>query len=273
MQLAATGLAELVRVVEGIEGREAAQTALAALESRPALEIEFAFCVAGTRVCLRLDASTTTVHNLLGVCTTYESRRPQYVETLAWRMGEVTFDYDLSELTEFDDRYTFVPRFYDGAKCAPQKGDVYVVPQGRNRGKYRVCMRTDDGACFDAYKIGTVTEGIDALVAVKERSFYAPREADEGIKFGFAAPLYRLIQTALYKCRTVTADELYAVYCATPVQGAMTHAQFRHALLLCSPWDGPATLHVYGYRGRNERWQALDRPTNPVYNTMPVYCP
>lgn len=297
MQLAAAGLAELVRVIEGLESREAARDAL---ESRPALEIEFAFNVGKTRVCLRLDASTTTAHNLLGVSTHY-SRMPQYVETSTRRLGEVTFEYDGHESNDactwgyaqpmraggdFHDRYAFVPRLNDGAMCAPKRGDVYVIPQDRTRGKYRVCMRTDDGACFDAYKIGTVTEGIDALdleigtvtdgIAVRPPYWpYPPaRFSTRKEAIGWiGAPLYGLIQRALDTCRTVTADELYAIYCATPVQGAMTHAQFCRALILCSPAaDGPVALFVSGYtkfvsgyeqKRTHKRWDSIDCPTSP----------
>jgi hypothetical protein len=272
MQLAAEGLAELVRVIEGLESREAARAALAALESRPALEIEFAFNVGKTRVCLRLDASTTTAHNLLGVCTHYSpslSRKPRDVETSTRRLGEVTFEYDVSKFNDactwgyaqpmsaggdFHDRYTFVPGLYDGVMCAPKRGDVYVMPQRPNRGRYRVCMRTDEGACFDAYKIGTVTEGIDVFTPCP------PGRVGIG---AFGPPLFELMQRALYKCRTVTAEELYAIYCATPVQGAMTHAQFHRALILCSPAaDGPVELFVGGSERR--RWDSTDCPTSPV---------
>jgi hypothetical protein len=271
MQLAVEGLAELVRVIEGLESREAARDALAALGSRPALEVEFAFYVHGARdhrrVCLRLDASTTTAHNLLGVCTHFSPppqyrRKPCSVERSPLRLGEVTFEYDvgkfndgtmLGELSEFHDRYTFVPRLYDGAMCTPQRGDVYVMPQRPKGGRYRVCIRTDEGACFDAYKIGTVTEGIDALLGISTFT--------EGIPlWSFDCPLFELIQRALNKCRTATADELYAIYCATPVQGAMTQAQFRRALILCSPSaDGPVELLV-----GSRRWDSIDFPTSPV---------
>jgi hypothetical protein len=243
MQWAASDLvlkrqAQLVRVirvchdrVEELERREAARETeraeraeRAALESRPALEMEFAFYVAGTRVCLRLDASTAAARALRG----------STIQVLA-RFDGASFPISHA-----------ITSVSDGTKCAPQKGDVYVMPRcftfnyqsghhlltsGR---AFDVHMRTEEGrACFDAYKIGTVTEGLDALQLIPLP--FGPKKAEanaaEAIKV--VAPFYDFLGSALTR-PTATADELYSMYCATPVQGPMTRAQFRQALIFCA---------------------------------------
>jgi hypothetical protein len=205
MQWAASDLvlkrqAQLVRVirvchdrVEELERREAARETeraeraeRAALESRPALEMEFAFYVAGTRVCLRLDASTAAARALRG----------SMIQVLA-RFDGASFRVSQAIIS-----------VSDGTQCAPQKGDVYVMPRGftLNYQSHMTCdmaasevhMRTEEGrACFDAYKIGTVTEGLDALQLIPLP--FGPKKAEanaaEAIKV--VAPFYDFLGSAL----------------------------------------------------------------------------
>ena len=255
MQWAASDLvikrqAQLVRVirvchdrVEELERREAAleteraeRAERAALESRPALEVEFAFYVAGTRVCLRLDASTATARALLASCN-----RPAALKVNAqidgasfriWEHNQTVGDIGVS----------------DGVKCAPRKGDVYHMPlrightYNSNCGyslsctlySHEVLMRTEEGrACFDAYKIGTVTEGLDALLLIPLPFGPKKAEANAPAEIKVVCPLYDFLVSALTR-PTATADEVYALYSATPVQGPMTRGQFRQALIFLS---------------------------------------
>lgn len=258
MQWAASDLvlkrqAQLVRVirvchdrVEELERREAAleteraeRAERAALESRPALEIEFAFYVAGTRVCLRLDASTATARALLDRCN-----RP--VEAL-----KVNAQIDGASFSLYEHRPVGDIGVSDGVKCAPRKGDVYHMPlrikHTCGNGHYSlscsslyshfVRMHTEEGrACFDAYKIGTVTEGLDALRLIPLPFGPKKAEANAPVEIKVVVPLHDFLVSALTR-PTATADELYALYSATPVQGPMTRGQFRQALIFFSEQD------------------------------------
>ncbi len=266
MQWAASDLvlkrqAQLVRVirvchdrVEELERREAAseteraeRAERAALESRPALEMEFAFYVAGTRVCLRLDASTAAARELRDRCTsTAEAVR---VLTVHAKIDGASFR--IFNGNGHTARYIGVS---DGTKCAPRTGDVYVMPiqitQDSGKGltcdlyNHCVCMRTEEGrACFDAYKIGTVTEGLDALQQIPLP--FGPKKADAK-ETKVVAPFYDFLVSALTR-PTATAHELYSLYCATPVQGPMTREQFRQALIFCSAQN-------YGVTGDEAGW-------------------
>ena len=266
MQWAASDLvlkrqAQLVRVirvchdrVEELERREAARETeraeraeRAALESRPALEIEFAFYVAGTRVCLRLDASTASARALRG----------STIQVLA-RFDGASFPISHA-----------ITSVSDGTKCAPQKGDVYVMPRCftfnyqsghhllTSDRAFEVHMRTEEGrACFDAYKIGTVTEGLDALQQIPLP--FGPKKADAK-ETKVVAPIYEFLVSALTR-PTATADEIYSLYCATPVQGPMTREQFRQALIFCS-------AHNYGVYGDQAGWcVSIEVPGTPDTN-------
>lgn len=118
-------------------------------------------------------------------------------------------------------------------KCAPRKGDVYNMPlqikqtyiNGNsclyfNYLSHSVRMRTDEArACFDAYKIGTVTEGLDALRLIPLP--FGPKkkaEANAVAAIKVVCPLYDFLVSALTR-PTATADELYALYSATPRPG------------------------------------------------------
>lgn len=260
MQWAASDLvlkrqAQLVRVirvchdrVEELERREAAleteraeRADRAALDSRPALEIEFAFYVAGTRVCLRLDASTATARELLDRCTGADL------------VLKVRAQIDGASFSLYDYNTTGGIGVSDGVKCAPRKGDVYNMPlqikQAYINGNsclyfeyfsHSVRMRTDEArACFDAYKIGTVTEGLDALRLIPLPFGPKKAEANAVAEIKVVCPLYDFLVSALTR-PTATADELHALYSATPVQGPMTREQFRQALIFCC---------AQGYRG------------------------
>jgi hypothetical protein len=261
MQWAASDLvlkrqAQLVRVirvchdrVEELERREAAieteraeRAERAALESRPALEIEFAFYVAGTRVCLRLDASTATARELLDGCNRPALKVNAQIDGASFRLYDSYTAGDIG--------------VSDGVKCAPRKGDVYHMPLriGETSDKGLSCtslyshcvrMRTEEGrACFDAYKIGTVTEGLDALLLIPLPFGPKKAEADAPAEIKVVCPLYDFLVSALTR-PTATADEVYALYSATPVQGPMTRGQFRQALIFFSE---------YGARGDQAGW-------------------
>jgi hypothetical protein len=173
---------------------------------RPAFELEFIFCVAGARVCLALDASSLVSKTLLDEATREDPRT-----TLLFERG---ID------AEF---FTVGPSCAPvagslGVLCAPRIGDAYTVGSGR------VCIRTDDAmSYFDAYRVGCVTSGLASFVD----------RASRGAVVGdsLACPFHSLLLSS----RGTTVEEMYEEYKSSPVQGPMSAARFRGALISICP--------------------------------------